>query len=65
MPDLIRCFDNRNQPIVDDSSDVLSLSYFNLLHLTKRQPHGQQLHRMFRSSASKGALLATPRGLTL
>ncbi|KPJ76055.1 MAG: inositol utilization protein [Deltaproteobacteria bacterium SG8_13] len=43
MPDLIRYYDNQNQPIVDHNSDVLSLVYFNLLHLTKGQPYRQQL----------------------
>ncbi len=43
MPDLIRCYENNNQPIVDDSSDVLSLCYFNLLHLIKGKTHGQRL----------------------
>lgn len=45
MPDLIRCYDNNNQPIVDDSSDVLSLTYFNILHLSKGQTHHQQLRQ--------------------
>ncbi|MDJ0831631.1 MAG: 5-deoxy-glucuronate isomerase, partial [Desulfobacterales bacterium] len=33
MPDIIRHYDNQNQSIVDDTSDVLSLVYFNLLRL--------------------------------
>ena len=43
MPDLIRCYDNQNQPIVDERSVVLSLTYFNLLRLAKGQTYRQQL----------------------
>lgn len=35
MARLIRAHDNRNQPIVDASSDTLSLAYFNILRLSK------------------------------
>ena len=45
MPDLIRCYDNKNQPIVDNSSDVLSLTYFIILRLSKGQTHRQQLRQ--------------------
>ena len=43
MPDLIRHYDNRNQPIVDGRSDVLSLCYFNLLRLTQGEIYRQQI----------------------
>ena len=33
MPDFIKQYDNNNQPIVDDSSDCLSITYFNLVKL--------------------------------
>ena len=43
MPNLIRFYDNRNQPIVDAGSEVLSLSYFNILRLDKGETYRQQL----------------------
>ena len=33
MPDFIKKYDNKNQPIVDDFSQSLSLTYFNLVKL--------------------------------
>lgn len=41
MPDLIRSYDNRNEAIVDAGSEVLSLTYFNILHLEKDQAYRQ------------------------
>ena len=43
MPDLIRAYPNGNRPIVDLSSNVLSLCYFNILHLEKGKPFRQKL----------------------
>jgi 5-deoxy-glucuronate isomerase len=37
MPNLIRYYENRNQPIVDERNKILSLTYFNLLRLGKGQ----------------------------
>ena len=45
MPDLIRSYDNQNQPIIDAGSELLPLSYFNLIHLTGGQKFAQQLPR--------------------
>ena len=45
MPDLIRGYDNQNQSIVDERSDLLSLSYFNMLHLSKGQSYRQQIRQ--------------------
>jgi 5-deoxy-glucuronate isomerase len=45
MPDLIRCYDNQNQPIVDERSGVLSLCYFNIVHLPNGQRYRQQLRQ--------------------
>ena len=43
MPELIRNFDNRNQPIVDGKKGILSLTYFNLLRLRKGQDFQQKV----------------------
>ncbi len=42
MPEFIRYFDNKNQPIVDGKKGILSLTYFNILRLRK----GQNLQQM-------------------
>ncbi len=39
MPDLIRSYDNKNQPIILPKKGLLSLSYFNLVHLAKGQEY--------------------------
>ncbi len=43
MPDIIRHYDNQNQSIVDDTSDVLSLVYFNLLRLGLGEQYEQDV----------------------
>ncbi|NIO10309.1 MAG: inositol utilization protein [Deltaproteobacteria bacterium] len=37
MPEVVRNYDNKNQPIVDGKSGILSLIYFNLIRLGKEQ----------------------------
>ena len=39
MPEFIKSFDNKNNPIVDDSSDCLTISYFNLVKLQKGESY--------------------------
>ena len=39
MPDLIRRYDNKNQPIITSGKTILALTYFNLVHLTKGQEY--------------------------
>ena len=39
MPDLIRRYDNKNQPIILPKKGLLSLTYFNLVHLAKGQEY--------------------------
>lgn len=39
MPDLIRRYDNKNQPIITPKRGVLSLTYFNLVRLAKGEEY--------------------------
>jgi 5-deoxy-glucuronate isomerase len=39
MPDLIRRYDNRNQPIITPKTTILSSTYFNLVRLQKGQEY--------------------------
>jgi 5-deoxy-glucuronate isomerase len=39
MPDLIRRYDNKNQPIITPKTTILSSTYFNLFHLNKGEEH--------------------------
>lgn len=39
MPDFIKSYHNENKPIVDTSSDCLSISYFNLIKLKAGEIH--------------------------
>ena len=43
MPDLIRQYDNKNQPIVAPKSGILSSTYFNLVRLKKGEEHRAKL----------------------
>ena len=39
MPDLIRRYDNKNQPIITPKTTILASTYFNLVHLEKGQEY--------------------------
>ena len=39
MPDLIRRYDNKNQPIITPETTILSSTYFNLVRLKKGEEH--------------------------
>lgn len=39
MPEFIKKYDNKNQPIVDENSESLSISYFNLIKLKSGETH--------------------------
>jgi 5-deoxy-glucuronate isomerase len=39
MPDLIRQYDNKNQPIITPKTTILSSLYFNLVHLKKGEEY--------------------------
>ena len=39
MPEFIKSYQNNNKPIVDGSSDCLSISYFNLIRLKAGEKH--------------------------
>jgi 5-deoxy-glucuronate isomerase len=39
MPDLIRQYDNKNQPIITPRTGILSSTYFNLVRLKKREEY--------------------------
>lgn len=43
MPKIIRAHDNRNRPLIDQSSELVSLSYFNVLGLAGGQEYRQRL----------------------
>ena len=43
MPDLIRQYDNKNQPIITPETAILSSTYFNLLRLKKGEEHGTKI----------------------
>lgn len=43
MPDIIRNYDNKNQPLVDADNEILSLTYFNLIKLSKAQEFTNKL----------------------
>lgn len=45
MAKIIRSFDNKNRPIVDENDDTLSLTYFNLIRLDEGQDITQQVDR--------------------
>ncbi len=44
MPDLIRRFDNKNQPIIVPGTGVLRTTYFNLVHLQETEEYRATLH---------------------
>jgi len=39
MPEFIKSYDNKNKPIVDNSLDCMSISYFNLIKLKAGEKH--------------------------
>jgi 5-deoxy-glucuronate isomerase len=39
MPDLIRRYDNKNQPIITPKTTILSSTYFNVVHLRKGEQY--------------------------
>jgi len=43
MPEFIKAFDNHNQPIVDQKTASLSISYFNLVRLKGDEVHEEEL----------------------
>ena len=43
MPDLIRQYDNKNQPIITPKTGILSSTYFNLVRLKKGEEHGAMI----------------------
>jgi len=43
MPDLVRRYDNKNQPIVMPKKGLLASTYFNLVHLKKGQEYQAQV----------------------
>jgi len=43
MPELIRCTDNRNRPLVEPGRGVLPLTYFNLVRLGRGQTYAATL----------------------
>ena len=43
MPEIIRRYDSQNQPIIDDTSAVLSLIHFNLLRLDQGESYQQRI----------------------
>ena len=45
MPDLIRRYDNKNQPIITPATTILSSTYFNLVRLKKGEEHEAMIER--------------------
>jgi len=43
MPQFIKQYDNKNQAIVDETSDSLSISYFNLIQLKAGETHNVRM----------------------
>ncbi len=45
MPSIIKSFDNRNLPVIDENNGVLCRTYFNIIHLAKGEKYSQKLDK--------------------